>query len=75
MAGINYGGVPRTGLEASRDFYAVSGNTLTIDWKASDPGDHIRVLTSIPEPQTYAMLIMGLGALTFVARRRKPAPK
>jgi hypothetical protein len=31
--------------------------------------------TPVPGPQTYAMLIMGLGALTFGARRRKPALK
>lgn len=70
--GINYGSVPRTGLE-SRDFYAISGNTLTIDWKASDPGDHIRVLTSIPEPQTYALLLAGLGLVGAASRRRKPS--
>jgi hypothetical protein len=69
---INYGSVPRTGLE-SRDFYAVNGNTLTIDWKASDPGDHIRVLTSIPEPQTYALLLAGLGLIGAATRRRKPS--
>ena len=25
----------------------------------------------VPEPETYAMLLAGLGALAFVARRRK----
>lgn len=41
-------------------------------WKPEPMGDYC---TPVPEPQTYAMLIMGLGALTFVARRRKPALK
>ncbi len=29
-------------------------------------------IAPIPEPETYAMLLAGLGALTFAARRRKP---
>lgn len=28
-------------------------------------------VTPVPEPETYAMLLAGLGALAFVARRRK----
>ncbi len=43
-----------TGLE-KRDlkYTSYSGNTLTIHWKAGDPGDHMRVMsTPIPEPQT-----------------------
>jgi hypothetical protein len=39
-------------------------------WKPEPTGDYC---TPIPEPQTYALLIMGLGALTVVARRRKLA--
>jgi hypothetical protein len=27
--------------------------------------------TSVPEPETYAMLLAGLGLMGFVARRRK----
>lgn len=30
------------------------------------------VLTPVPEPGTYAMLLAGLGAIGFVARRRAP---
>jgi hypothetical protein len=30
-----------------------------------------RVLESVPEPETYAMLLAGLGLLGFTARRRK----
>lgn len=29
------------------------------------------VVTSVPEPETYALFLAGLGALGFVARRRK----
>jgi hypothetical protein len=28
---------------------------------------------AVPEPQTYAMLLAGLGAVGFIARRRKAA--
>ena len=31
------------------------------------------VLTPVPEPETYAMLLAGLGLLGFIARRRKQA--
>jgi hypothetical protein len=29
------------------------------------------LLTAVPEPETYAMLLAGLGLMGFVARRRK----
>lgn len=32
-----------------------------------------RAVAAIPEPETYALLLAGLGALGFVARRRKSA--
>jgi hypothetical protein len=31
------------------------------------------VVGTIPEPETYAMLLAGLGLLGFIARRRKSA--
>lgn len=49
------------------------GNTLSIKWTASNPGDHIRVMTAVPEPGTYAMFAAGLAALGFTARRRRAA--
>jgi len=43
-----------------------TGNNLFSDvtWSAS-------VVAAIPEPETYAMLLTGLGLMGFVARRRK----
>ena len=35
------------------------------------PGQDMLYLTPIPEPETYAMLLAGLGLMGFVARRRK----
>ncbi len=43
---------------------------LTLDWNASNPGDHIRVLTAVPEPGTYALMAAGLLAVAGIARRR-----
>ena len=31
------------------------------------------ILSNIPEPETYAMMLLGLGVMGFVARRRKAA--
>ncbi len=33
--------------------------------------DHQSVMTPVPEPETYALLMAGLAAIGFVARRRK----
>jgi len=70
--GINYGTSIFIGLE-SRDQFSVAGNVLTIDWRAIDPGDHVRVftrVTAVPEPETYALFMAGLLAVGFIARRR-----
>jgi len=36
-----------------------------------DPQSHLIVLTPVPEPETFAMLLAGLGLLGFSARRKK----
>ncbi len=33
--------------------------------------DNISVTAAVPEPETYAMLLAGLGLMGFIARRRK----
>ena len=40
----------------------------------SDPAVRYSVgsVGAVPEPQTYALMLAGIGALAFVARRRKP---
>jgi hypothetical protein len=33
--------------------------------------DNVTISAAVPEPETYAMLLAGLGLLGFAARRRK----
>jgi PEP-CTERM motif len=61
--------------------YAAGGNYTGTDFfgNASYPGFEgvatvpgaVPVVTPVPEPKTYAMLLVGLGLLGFTARRRK----
>lgn len=37
--------------------------------------DNLKYAQAVPEPETYAMLMAGLGLMGFVARRRKKAAK
>lgn len=72
LAGVTYEYPSLVGLEFG-DFASYVDNVLTIDWRASSPGDHIRVITAaIPVPAAGGLLalgLLGLGAL----RRRKSA--
>lgn len=54
--------------------WTVGSSLLTIDWRADDPGDHVRVLVqghSVPEPASAALALLALGAATAAARRRR----
>ena len=46
------------------------GDTFGINYSVPD-GYTLTIDTGVPEPETYAMLLAGLGLLGFVARRRK----
>jgi PEP-CTERM motif len=47
-------------------------------WAVLNDGDYddmvigVKVTAAIPEPETYALLLAGLGAVAFVVRRRRP---
>jgi len=41
---------------------------------AMGDGEQFAVANPVPEPETYAMLLAGLGLLGFMARRRKQQP-
>jgi hypothetical protein len=61
--GTNYTGV------------ASSAGTLKLFYWDSNSGDNtgsvLASVTAVPEPETYAMFLAGLAALSFMARRRK----
>ena len=55
------------------------GNTGTL--KFADAGtantygaslDNVSLVAAVPEPETYALMMAGLGAVAFMARRRRP---
>lgn len=70
--GVTYNYPTLVGLESNTDTVTKSGKVLTLDWMASNPGDHIRVMTAVPEPSAYALsgaaLLVVMG---FVGRRRR----
>ncbi len=72
LAGITYNSPSARGLE-NQDKFTVAGNKIFLDFRASSPGDNIRVLTAgvVPEPATWAMLVTGFGLLGVAMRRRR----
>ena len=79
LASINYGTSSAVAFEANdpQDFASFAGNVLTFGMRATDPGDHIRILTRavdpniVPEPASAVLRLAGLGGLGIVARRRR----
>ena len=41
------------------------------DWTDHDFQDMVVTISAVPEPETYAMLLAGLGLMGFVARRKQ----
>ncbi len=78
-------GVIATGYSAdgTGSFSAqISGFKFGIDpaWLASNPGYSLKFssninIAAVPEPDTYAMLLAGLGLLSFITTRRSKAEK
>lgn len=68
------GPVTGTGVTLQWDFSPVvtSGGILLFadDYSATDTRTFQAVLSAVPEPEIYAMLLIGLGFLGFVARRQ-----
>jgi hypothetical protein len=58
------------GATTRLQFSDTSFNTSSVDGVV----DNVSVaITPVPEPETYALMLAGLGVMTFVARRRKAA--
>jgi len=49
--------------------YAFGASTVAI--AQSNPDQELSAVAAVPEPQTYAMLLAGLGLIGFTARRKK----
>ncbi|MAY74102.1 MAG: hypothetical protein CMJ31_05120 [Phycisphaerae bacterium] len=70
LGSVTYKDPTLRGLESNRDSYAVAGDTLSIDFRASSPGDFIRVFTAVPTPGAVACLAAaGVGAVAIRRRR------
>lgn len=55
------------------DDYSISGNTLTVDMRVSEPGDWIRVVTLAPKkdvPETGGWMLGVLASLGLAGARR-----
>jgi PEP-CTERM motif len=61
-------------VQLQGDFDAISfTNTFPENWHGITVGVEGLAVTAVPEPETYAMMLAGLGLLGFAARRRKKA--
>ena len=57
-------------FDTNLGYQGVYGETTPMFALAVHPGDVGAVVASVPEPETYAMLLAGLGLIGAVARRR-----
>ena len=40
-------------------------------WFPKNSQDFLSAIPSVPEPEAYALMVAGLGAMSFVAKRRR----
>ncbi len=67
----NFGGAPTVhtvNLAAGSYYYSVFANATGA---AAYSINSAATVTAVPEPETYALLLAGLGVIGFVAKRRK----
>jgi hypothetical protein len=63
--------VSTNNLAAGNYYLQVSGNLVSD--QAASFGGAVAMAAPVPEPETYGMMLAGLGVLGFLARRRKSA--
>lgn len=61
-----------TGVVAGTNTAYLDGTVAVRAWVANDNTLHIGAVAAVPEPESYAMFLAGLGLLGFAARRRSP---
>lgn len=69
--GVTYNHPALVGLESNDSATISATEWVSIDWKASSPGDYIRVITAAPVPVPAAVWFLGSGLLGLVGLRRK----
>lgn len=61
------------GIEPNDSVTITGLRTITVDWRASSPGDSVRVLTAVPIPGTGLLLGSALVAAAWARRKQKLA--
>jgi len=74
--GTTYGPM-HSGLDGAPDAYSIGGpgnKWLTFSLSSTATvGDYVRVITGVPEPRSWAMMLAGFGLIGFSMRRRRAA--
>jgi hypothetical protein len=70
-AGSNFSAISYTGLGAGTYELSINGTLLKGYKGDSYGGDIISEVAPVPEPETYALMVAGLGMLGLMARRRR----
>ena len=68
---INYLNPNLRGLEKADKVLNIADNRISFRFRASSPGDYIRVVTAVPEPATMALFGLGLVGIGFSRKRKQ----